>query len=149
MLRVLTAAPTGVVSDSPIKIGETHGYANLGCSAERVWEWLQRTPVWPALTAGMTLSSVKLDCAGHANGWMCGPEPLALGLPVVVQFSAPHTFSVQRQSWSVFVATVAVNEDGTRGTVVETEVVAGPDESGELAAEGFAWQQGGGIPDVD
>lgn len=134
---------------TPINIHEAHGIMSLGCKPDAAWEWIQTTPVWPRLTAGLSLAGAELECVGHANGWSFGAEPLAVGLPVVLRFDTPDTWDPRRQSWTIRRVTVAVNEVGTRGAVLSSELLGGPDNAREMAMEAFAFRAGGGVPDVD
>ena len=96
---------------SPIKIGTAHGFKNLGCPAERVWDWLRTTPVWSRLIAEAPAASGdwSLDFAGHANGVEGGEACLAIALPVMCQFYCAGKWSSVRQSWSEIEILVAVN----------------------------------------
>ena len=73
----------------------------------------------------------SLDFAGHANGVEGGEACLAIALPVMCQFYCAGKWSSVRQSWSEIEILVAVNEDGTRGTVVSIEEHDGPDHAGK------------------
>lgn len=161
---VIHDVPAIDLPPSPITITQAtclgQPFMHLGCKPEVLWEWLRTTPVWPKLVADVpklmtkdqfgctNLECAELECCGHVDSWG-EPQLSAIGLPVMIQFDCPDHFNISRQSWTIRRTRIAVSVDGTRGTVIETQLLAGPNEAREMALESLAWREGGGIPDVD